>query len=309
MTDKNANIYANLKTLVRLQYQAKNFTFKPEQPVNSVLAGKQVSKLRGRGLNFEELRHYRPGDDIRNMDWKVTRRTGKPHVKVYSEERERNVYLAIDQRASMFFGSKEKMKSVTAAEVAALIAWRVVATGDRIGGLVFNDNDANIVTAKRSKQHVVCLLNEVIKHNHQLNVGHATTDASTSFNNMLAKLGNICRHDALIIYIGDGNGWNNKSTDLLKSLRQHNEFIAVNIFDPLERKLPKMSQMLVSDGHYQIQFASDNIKTQQAYALNLANQLDAYTKATLKLRVPLISINTISPVATQLAKDLGQVLK
>ena len=72
--------------------------------------------FRGRGLNFEELRHYRPGDDIRAMDWKVTQRTGKPHIKVFTEERERNVYLAIDQRMTMFFGSSHKMKSVIAAE-------------------------------------------------------------------------------------------------------------------------------------------------------------------------------------------------
>lgn len=309
MIDRNPNIYADIKTLTRLQYQARNFSFKPEQPVNSVLAGKQVTRLRGRGLNFEELRHYRPGDDIRSMDWKVTRRTGKPHVKVYTEERERNVYLAIDQRSSMFFGSTKKMKSVVGAEVAALIAWRIIETGDRIGALVFNDSDLKVVTAKRSRQHVVSLLNEVVKQNHQLKSGHVEQESSASFNKMLAKLGNICRHDALIIYVGDGDGWNDKSTDLLKNLRRHNEIIAVKVFDPLERKLPEMSQMLVSDGRYQIQFSSDNTKTQQEYELKLAKQLDVYTKATHKLRIPLISIDTISPVAVQLAKDLGQVLK
>ncbi|MEH6710655.1 MAG: DUF58 domain-containing protein [Paraglaciecola polaris] len=306
MTDKTHNIYADIAALTRLQYQAKEFSFKPKQPVNSVLSGKQISKLRGRGLNFEELRHYRPGDDIRSMDWKVTRRTGKPHVKVYTEERERNVYLAIDQRASMFFGSSKKMKSVVGAEVAALIAWRVIATGDRVGALVFNDHNLKVINAKRSKQHVVSLLNEVIKQNHQLKSGHVEQNPSTSFNSMLAKLGNICRHDALIIYVGDGNGWNDKSTDLLKHLRQHNEIIAVKVFDPLERKLPEMSQMLVSDGRYQIQFSSDNSKTQTEYELNLAAQLSEYTKAANKLRIPLLAIDTISPAAQQLRKAMGQ---
>ena len=273
MTDKTHNIYADIAALTRLQYQAKEFSFKPKQPVNSVLSGKQISKLRGRGLNFEELRHYRPGDDIRSMDWKVTRRTGKPHVKVYTEERERNVYLAIDQRASMFFGSSKKMKSVVGAEVAALIAWRVIATGDRVGALVFNDHNLKVINAKRSKQHVVSLLNEVIKQNHQLKSGHVEQNPSTSFNSMLAKLGNICRHDALIIYVGDGNGWNDKSTDLLK---------------------------------HQIQFSSDNSKTQTEYELNLAAQLSEYTKAANKLRIPLLAIDTISPAAQQLRKAMGQ---
>jgi len=118
-THSNDNIYTDINQLRRLQYLAKGFSFLPQQPVNSLLSGKNSSKLRGRGLNFEELRHYRPGDDIRSMDWKTTRRTGKPHIKVYTEERERNVYLLVDQRSTMFFGSTNKMKSVIAAELAA----------------------------------------------------------------------------------------------------------------------------------------------------------------------------------------------
>ena len=91
-------VYADLKQLVGLQYKAKGFSFLPKQPVHSVLTGRHTSRLRGRGLNFEELRHYRQGDDIRTMDWKVTNRTGKPHVRVYTEERERPVIMLIDQR-------------------------------------------------------------------------------------------------------------------------------------------------------------------------------------------------------------------
>ena len=108
MLDSLTNIYTNMDALRRLKVHSRGFSFHSRQPANSVLAGKYVSKLRGRGLNFEELRHYCPGDDIRCMDWKVTRRTGKPHIKVYTEERERNIYLIIDQRHSMFFGSQKK---------------------------------------------------------------------------------------------------------------------------------------------------------------------------------------------------------
>jgi uncharacterized protein (DUF58 family) len=89
-----------------LEFRARGFSFLPRQPARSVLTGRHSSRLRGRGLNFEELRHYQPGDDIRSLDWKVTRRTGKPHVRVYTEERERSVLLLVDQRVSMFFGSQ-----------------------------------------------------------------------------------------------------------------------------------------------------------------------------------------------------------
>src|SRR5262249_31912704 len=105
-------VYAELDDLVRLRYRARGYSFLPRQPVHSVLAGRHASRLRGRGLNCEEIRHYLPGDDIRTMDWRVTARTREPHVRVYTEERDRPTLVLVDQRQSMFFGSKRAMKSV-----------------------------------------------------------------------------------------------------------------------------------------------------------------------------------------------------
>ena len=117
-----AGVYVTLEQLVRLQNRTSGFSFLPRQPVRSLLAGRHASKVRGRGLNFEEIRRYLPGDDIRQIDWKVTARTRQPHTRVYTEERERPVILLVDQRLGMFFGSRRNMKSVTAAEAAA--RWR-----------------------------------------------------------------------------------------------------------------------------------------------------------------------------------------
>jgi uncharacterized protein (DUF58 family) len=304
---EDGNVYANIDQLRKLQYHARGFSFTPRQPVNSLLSGKHVSKLRGRGLNFEELRHYRPGDDIRCMDWKVTHRTGKPHIKVYTEERERNVYILLDQRSSMFFGSTEKMKSVIAAEIAALVAWRITHMGDRIGALVFSDDAVKVVPAKSGLQHVVVLLSEIVKQNHRLRSGRSDKDPTRSINNMLVKLDNLCRNNSLIIHIGDGAGWNDKSTDLVKKVSQHNEIIAFDVYDPLERYLPTMPQMLVSDGEYQIQFAADEHSMQQKYQEDLQVQLRQYANVARKYRIPLIPINTIEPVEKQVRKAFGQV--
>ena len=300
-------IYADLNELRRLKYLAKGFSFSAKQPANSALSGKNASKLRGRGLNFEELRHYRAGDDIRSMDWKVTQRTGKPHIKVFTEERERNVFLAIDQRMTMFFGSSNKMKSVIAAELAALIAWQISDSGDRIGGVIYNDEQTKVIPAKRGTQHVVNLLSEVLKKNHQLSIENAIqlTDDSDSYNKMLATLNKVTKHNALVILIGDGHGFNEKSTDFIKQLRQHNEVIACHISDPLELKLPKMSQMIVSDGKQQIQFSSEKKQFQQSYQAEITRQLESYVKAAKKYRIPLIEIDTITPVEQQLRKALG----
>src|SRR5262245_28633626 len=124
-------VYANLDALVKLQYHASGFSFLPRQPIRSLLAGRHASRLRGRGLNFEEIRRYQIGDDIRQIDLKATMRTRKTQSRVYTEERERTVLLLVDQRITMFFGSVLNMKSVTAAEAAAISAWRVLDQKDR----------------------------------------------------------------------------------------------------------------------------------------------------------------------------------
>ena len=111
----DSTIYADLEQLVRLEHRARGFSLLPRQPIHSILAGRHASRLRGRGLNFEEIRGYLPGDDVRPMDWKVTARMREPHVRVYTEERDRPVLFLVDQRASMFFGSRRAMKSVAAA--------------------------------------------------------------------------------------------------------------------------------------------------------------------------------------------------
>ena len=123
-TTGTTRIHPSLDDLIRLQFDARGFSFLPRQPVRSLLSGRHASRLRGRGLQFEELRDYRPGDDTRSIDWRATARLRKPHVRVYSEERERPVLFVVDQRTTMFFGSARTTKATAAAELAALGAWR-----------------------------------------------------------------------------------------------------------------------------------------------------------------------------------------
>jgi uncharacterized protein (DUF58 family) len=165
---QTSGIYVQLDELVRLQHKASGFSFLPRQPVHSILSGRHASKLRGRGLNFEELRNYLPGDDTRNIDWKVTARTRTPYVRVYTEEKDRTVWLLVDQRVGMFFGSRQRMKSVVAAEVAAISAWRVLSVGDRVGALVFDDSEVSVIPPHRSRERVMQILKQVVKKNHAL---------------------------------------------------------------------------------------------------------------------------------------------
>ena len=161
-------VYVTLDELAGLEHRARGFSFLPRQPIHSLLTGRHGSRMRGRGLNFEELRGYLPGDDPRTIDWKVTARTGKPHVRVFTEERDRPGIVVVDQRKSMFFGSRLMMKSVTAAHVAALGAWRLFAGGDRVGAFVFNDETIEEIRPHRSRNAVMRILGEIVRQNHAL---------------------------------------------------------------------------------------------------------------------------------------------
>src|SRR5262245_4260629 len=122
-------VYVTAADLAALEGQARQLVLRPRGPNHNLLAGRHASRVRGRGLDFEELRQYLPGDDVRSIDWKVTARSRKPFVRVYTEEKDRPAVLVVDQRINMFFGSARSLKSVTAAEAAALCAWKVLSQG------------------------------------------------------------------------------------------------------------------------------------------------------------------------------------
>src|SRR5262245_28432351 len=164
-------VHVTVADLVALRWRARGFSFLPRQPMNSLLSGRFASKLRGRGLNFEEIRRYQPGDDVRQIDWKVTARMRKAHSRVYTEERERPALLVVARRISRFFGSVKRMKSVTAAEAAALAAWRVLEAKDRVGAVVFDDREVRVVRPHRSRANVLRILGMIAEKNQALHAG------------------------------------------------------------------------------------------------------------------------------------------
>lgn len=296
-------VAVSLAHLRALEFTARGFSFLPRQPVRSILSGQHASRLRGRGLNFEELRHYRPGDDIRTMDWKVTNRTGKPHVRVYTEERERRVYLLVDQRISMFFGSKRAMKSAVAAEIAALAAWRVLGVGDRVGALIFDDQRSYHFTPRRSREAVLNILRRLETANAGLTTGcHAN---GGQFNATFDTLLRHVTHDMLVIYIGDGFGWDDHSDEMLKRLSLNNDVIAINVFDPAELELPALNELVVSDGEMQIVVTGTREELQARFEESYRNHVEHMREALQRFGLPLIEVNTVDDPLQQLLRALG----
>ncbi|MEH6822667.1 MAG: DUF58 domain-containing protein [Motiliproteus sp.] len=302
----DASIYTSLKALVAFQHQVYGFSFLPKQPQHSILSGRHASRLRGRGLNFEELRHYRAGDDIRTLDWKVTNRTGKPHVRVYTEEKERPVLLVVDQRISMFFGSQVKMKSVIAAELSALAAWRVLSVGDRVGALVFNDAEVVETRPHRSRKAVMQILHNVVKLNHRLTADYPDPQNDAQLNLALKQTERLSGHDYLIVIISDMSGWDDETVKRIKRLARHNDVIVSLVFDPMEKALPDGSQLVLSDGALQIQLQSNTAGLKQQYTEHFDNAVEYLQQEMSKHGIPVIPVSTSEPALDQVRQAIGE---
>ena len=306
-----SGVYADLDELVRLQYKARGFSFLPRQPVHSILAGRHASRLRGRGLNFEELRGYLPGDDIRNIDWKVTARMGEPHVRVYTEEKDRPALLLVDQRMSMFFGSRRAMKSVVAAEAAALAAWRILDSGDRVGALVFNDNEIVEIEPHRSEARVMQILRTVVDFNRQLGVeeadGRTERPAASreQLNRAIQAAQQIAKHDFLVILISDCTGADEQSRRMFSSLCQHNDLITVFIYDAMEANLPDVGSAVVSEGELQLEVNTSDQRLRQEFHEQFEQRLARVRKFARQRAIPLLPIETSLGVAEQIRQLLG----
>lgn len=298
-------VYADLDALVRLQFQARGFSFLPRQPIHSLLAGRHASRLRGRGLNFEEIRRYLPGDDIRNMDWHITARTRKPHVRVYTEERDRPVLLVVDQRLSMFFGSQRAMKSVVAAEATALAAWRTLHVGDRVAALVFDDNDVVEIAPHRSQGQVMRILASVVEKNHALRVDAPRQPGPAMLNRVLERAVRLAKHDYLVCLIGDGAGTDAETARLVTLLGSHNDVLLIFVYDPLETQLPDAGRLVVAEGELQLEVNTSDRGLRQRYNAEFEQRLARIRELSRQREIPVLPLSTAKGVAEQVRELLG----
>jgi uncharacterized protein (DUF58 family) len=302
-----ARAYVELADLLKLRYQAQGFSYLPRQPIHSLLSGTHASRLRGRGLNFEEIRGYLPGDDIRNIDWKVTARLGKPHTRVYTEERDRPALMLVDQRLNMFFGSTVSTKSATAAEASAASAWRVLSVGDRPGALVFNDTTIDSVRPHRSETRVLELLNVVLRKNRALKVDPGIEPNAAQLNEVLRVANAQATHDYLVCLISDLNGADDETARLVTRLAEHNDVMVLFIYDPLETELPETGKLVVSDGDLQLQVDAADAGLRTRFRKDFDERLATARSLLLKRQVPVLPISTARPVIEQVRDHLGQL--
>lgn len=297
-------VYVDLDTLIRLRFETQDFSLRPQQPVTSILNGRYGSKLRGRGMDFAELRRYQQGDDIRAMDWKVTARTREPHIRVNAEEKDRAVLVVVDQRTSMFFGTKRQMKSVTAAECGAIGIWRAIAAGDRAGAVLFNDNEVKSYRPQRSENNALQILGEMVRMNHALTINTPPSSGSNVFNKALRRAQQIAKHDVLVVIISDMSAANKETERLIAQTAEHNDVLAIMTHDA--SRLDGMGEAInVSDGQQQreIDFAHPEIR--QRLLDDYRQEQQSLEQHLRRLSAPMLMIHNGEPTVDQLRRLFG----
>lgn len=207
--------------------------------VNSLQTGAYVSHFKGRGMEFDESRPYQPGDDPRNIDWRVTARSSEAYTKLFREERERPVLIMTDLRSNMHFATKGSFKSVNAARAAALLAWAAHQRGDRLGGLVFGDTKHRELRPRLGRQAALRYVHELVGHpDWAITTDQGNADEEPPLTQAISMLRRVTHPGSLVIIISDFIGLSRSAMSHLTGIARHNEVLAILLSDPLERELP-----------------------------------------------------------------------
>lgn len=318
-------VNCQLNELVRYRALARKLNLHPTGNIRNSMAGSLTSRFKGRGMEFDEARHYQPGDDIRSIDWRVTARTGKTHTKLYREERERPVLIFVDLNDSMHFGTCLLYKSIQAMHMTALISFSALARGDKIGAMVTSENSSFEVKPKSTAKHALGMLNQLVTFQNQ---SVANVKSSLNTNKRLAKndklnrrqqaidylnrLAMLAKPGSLVYIISDFALYNEHAIGVLGKISRHCEVRPVQVYDPIEQSLPSVHSIhdvLVSNGEQEQQLLLGDKQTQQAYANTRSAWFDYLKSQMEQTGLHLRRVSASSPIEKQLiAGKSGLVL-
>ncbi len=214
-----------------------------------------VSRFKGRGMEFDETRLYQPGDDIRSIDWKVTARTGKPHTRIYREERERPVFISVDDRQTMQFATRGVFKSVQSKQLAALLAWAAQQQSDRVGGQLFADNACQEIKPAHGRAAVIKYLKRLVDE---------PVAPVADLDGALQRLQHHARPGSRIYLISDFRGIQ-ASEQRLTTLVRHCEVVLIHVYDPLEQTLPSGGRYRFTNGETDVTIDTADQQRLQQY--------------------------------------------
>ena len=296
-------VRVKLSTLIGLNRDARSLPL-ISNSVKAQMSGGHLSAFRGRGMEYHESRPYQPGDDIRAIDWRVTARSGLTHTKVYREERERPVLLWLDLSRSMFFGTQTCFKAVLASKLAALLAWSSVQVGDRVGYLVFSEQQHIECRPGRGKRSALQFIQQLIAHPAWDMTANDGREQDTGVK-ALRRLRQVTRPGSLVILLSDFRFLDADCRGQLVELARHNDVVMIHTYDPFERMLPESGYYRVTDGNSSIDIDTSSSSARAQYSERYDQHLQALQRLCNELGLHLIDIATNADMLTELKTGLG----
>jgi len=307
LTDENRHkdgegiTWISPQSLIKLRGQARSLPL-DRNKIRAKQGGAYLSTFKGRGMEFDESRIYQPGDDIRNMDWRVTARTGNPHTKIFQEERERPVLLWLDLGNSMMFATRQCYKAVIAAQCAATIAWSAAGNNDRVGGLIFSGDQHNEIKPGRGKSAVLRLIGQISRNPAWEDAG---ADTTASKENAIARLRSVAHPGSLIFMISDFRHMSEKAFSHLANLSRHNDIVLLRITDPFEHRLPDAGLVRFTDGMDDYQMDTHNTSSRENYHQQSVVAEEQLARFCRKHAIHLVQLSTSDDIFMRLRETFA----
>jgi uncharacterized protein (DUF58 family) len=293
--------FVTLRQLLEQRHVARHLELDYSSRTRLGMTGTHISRVKGRGVDFEEHRPYQPGDDIRTIDWRVTARSGRPFTKIFREERERPVIIGVDQGHNMYFGSQVAFKSVVAAEAAAILCWTTVDNGDRVGGVVFNDSSQELVKPRRSKRSALRFLNALADYNQELVHSHTQNAGQHStLRQALEQMCRITKPGSSIYLISDFEHYDADCAQLVQQLATQSSMCCIMVYDALEEELPLPGLYSITDGHSRSALDTFSRSIRERYHQGFEQRVQQLRDNLVRCKVPLITLRTDQLVLDQL---------
>ncbi|MES9832937.1 MAG: DUF58 domain-containing protein [Candidatus Thiodiazotropha sp. DIVDIV] len=297
------SLHPHIDDLLELRHQAHTLGLASHHLVGASFSGLYASVFRGTGLDFEEVREYREGDDIRNMEWNVTARTNVPHMKIFREERERSVVLCVDRGPHMSFGTRGTFKSIQAAKAAALLGWAASRLHDRVGGMLFGDSKQGMQYFQPTKdRRALWRLLHALTHEGMLNQPN-----QDCLSEALQRIDRGSTIGSLIFVIADLNREISDLRQTLGRLCQRHTVVLLPVDDPADHDLPQMGKVTFvgPDGH-SIEIDTNDREAREHYSLTWYKHREELTNLSNSLGITLLPIATNEEIHLTLTRGLAK---
>ncbi len=289
-------------SLEELTEQRKNLAWlhqkSKRQP--SDMAGEVKSVFKGRGIEMEEIREYTYGDDVRDIDWRVTARKKSPYTKIYAEEKDREIYVLLDLSASMVFGTRKELKSVTASKTAALIGWLAKENHDRFGALIYDGREMRTFKSQQNRAHLMAVLKKIAETGQKILSVPEEKAASGSLAKPLQTMSKLIKSRAAVFVVSDFYAFGEAEKKALAALAKKGQVFCVNVFDLLEEMAPKSGEYMVEQNGRSLVFDSRPAAFRQEYQSYFAAKKTAVREFCRRFNCRYMEVRTDMDIFRQL---------